>query len=1066
MSRTQPPTTVPTASPDLARSASRRSPLACVVAIALALGLPLSLTMPSRAANATDRAEAIYASLGQGVAGGVRVHEYRLPNGLSVFISPTPGSGRVRAEVAFRAGARFDPADATGLSHYLEHMLFKGTTALGTTDWDAERPLYEQTRRLYDRMNADPDAAARAEVRGEINDLTVRAAAFAAPNEIAGLLEAWGGRSVGAHTAHDEVVFYAGLPANRLGHWATLEAERFARPVFRLFQPELDIVYQEHNRQRENASAALFQGVVAALWPEHPYGTQTVLGRVEHLRNPTFSRMITFFERHYVPSNAAIIVVGDVAPDAAAATIAQAFADWPAAPAPPEPKGKVVVFDATQRVEIPFPADPVVLMAYHTVAADHPDALALRAVDLLLDSGGRGLVPDGLVQREAIRGGGAYTRQFARAGAQFLFGVPHPDQSLWEVEAALASAVERLRTGAFSDEQLERAVLAYRVDRDRALERGDDRAEALRDAFVLGLNWRDYLDIGAALAAVTRDDVVRVAKRYLDRPAVVGRRVDAPLPGSPVAPPQLDPIPLREGVHSARYRALLGLPAEPIQPRPVRPNADLTVQGWAGGTLAHRAMPRSGVFELRLRTPLGTDHDPRLLAAVRAVTHLSLDAQHDTSAIAPGGADMAVDTEADAAPPTARRRTLGDLFDDRLIRFDAAAGADYTEFELSGPQAAMPEAVNALYRALGGGTLWEDTLGQLIAAGLRSRSRATDNPTLLLRALAAFHRYGSDSPYLSVMTNDALRSLTSGDIVDALGLTVLFDTEAAYSGPASAAEVASMLDAARLLAGPAVPSIGPPAAPPLPQREPVTLAAHRDAQAAAPETAASETAAPAAVPTTVFALQHAEASQARAIIEWIGPRQARPFDPRAELLEAYLVEGMASPLFQQVREKRALAYTVHGEVESPDRPGGPMVLRVSLAASPDRLGEAIAAAIDAMRAPAWSEDRFQTVRRATLDELASGSPTPRGEPSYLLASQRWHQPDDPRAAACRDIANLSLDDLKAFHAQIFSDSPADATIVATPPRISVVGDLPAIGVAELEALGRLSRVNADTILTR
>jgi predicted Zn-dependent peptidase len=212
---------------------------------------------------------------------------------------------RFYAEIAVRAGSKHDPSDATGLAHYLEHLLFKGTSELGTLDYEAEKPFLEKITALYEEHFNERDEARRAEIYSEINATAQKAAMFAIPNEFDKLYNAMGASGLNAHTSNEETVYKVNLPSNRLDQWASIESARFRDPVFRIFHTELETVYEEKNRSLDNRGFLLYSAVSEQLFKNHPYGQQPTIGTVEHLKNPSLVYIQKYFDTYYVPNNMA-----------------------------------------------------------------------------------------------------------------------------------------------------------------------------------------------------------------------------------------------------------------------------------------------------------------------------------------------------------------------------------------------------------------------------------------------------------------------------------------------------------------------------------------------------------------------------------------------------------------------------------------------------------------------------------------------------------------------------------------------------------------------------------------
>ena len=212
---------------------------------------------------------------------------FQLDNGLTVYLTENHETPRFYAEIAVRAGSKHDPADHTGLAHYLEHLLFKGNQNMGTTDYAKEKLFLDRITELYEQHSKETDPEKRAAIYAEINKAALRAADYSIPNEIDKLFNAMGGTAVNAHTWHEETVYKVNLPANRMEQWAAIESQRYVDPVFRLFHTELETVYEEKNRSMDNKDRIASYAMMKAMYKKHPYGQQHTIGTVEHLKNPS-----------------------------------------------------------------------------------------------------------------------------------------------------------------------------------------------------------------------------------------------------------------------------------------------------------------------------------------------------------------------------------------------------------------------------------------------------------------------------------------------------------------------------------------------------------------------------------------------------------------------------------------------------------------------------------------------------------------------------------------------------------------------------------------------------------
>ncbi|MEM7040294.1 MAG: insulinase family protein, partial [Bacteroidota bacterium] len=234
-----------------------------------------------------------------------------LDNGFEVYLIEDEHAPMIFGAVAVKAGGKYDPKDATGMGHYLEHMLFKGTTTLGTTDYTKEKVYLDKIDALYEDLGKTTEPEKRKAIQKKINEEAVAAAEYAIPNELDRLLASIGSKGVNAFTTAEMIVYHNSFPSNQVEKWLDIYAHRFQNPVFRLFQSELETVYEEKNRAMDDFTRPLFERFQKSLFKNHPYGQQSVLGETDHLKNPSLMKMYAYFNKYYVANNMALVLSGD-----------------------------------------------------------------------------------------------------------------------------------------------------------------------------------------------------------------------------------------------------------------------------------------------------------------------------------------------------------------------------------------------------------------------------------------------------------------------------------------------------------------------------------------------------------------------------------------------------------------------------------------------------------------------------------------------------------------------------------------------------------------------------------
>ena len=312
-----------------------------------------------------------------------------------------------------QAGGAQDDPKATGMAHYLEHMLAnKGTRKLGTKDFEAEKPLLDEIRATYDALFDTTDPAEREALYARIDELGQQANEFTIANELKQAFGVLGGRGFNAFTSRDQTAYVVDIPSNKLEPWAVLEGDRFTSPVFRSFQTEVETVYEEKNRAMDNAQRQMYDAMSAALFKDHPYG-RSVLGTIEHLKNPSISRMEAFYDKWYVPGNMAVVLAGDFDSDEALQLIETHLGSLEPQEVPDERPPAVEPLVGEVAITVQHNADEELQLAWQTVARNHPDAAALTLADMLLDNSSSGILDRNLNNTEKVRSSGSSLRRDA-----------------------------------------------------------------------------------------------------------------------------------------------------------------------------------------------------------------------------------------------------------------------------------------------------------------------------------------------------------------------------------------------------------------------------------------------------------------------------------------------------------------------------------------------------------------------------------------------------------------------------------------------------------------------------
>jgi predicted Zn-dependent peptidase len=701
----------------------------------------------------------------QPVAGDTaKVTIHRLSNGMTVYLSPDVQTPSVVAHIAVRAGSRNDPRLSTGLAHYLEHMLFKGTSQLGTLDYAKEKPHLDKIASLYADLRKP--GAARDKILKEIDQETQATAELAVPNELDQMYARIGITGLNAFTGSDMTVYVTEVPKNRLVQWATVEASRYADPVFRLFWPELEAVYEEKNRSLDSPPRRVNEAFMRALFPQHGYGWSSTLGEVEHLKYPAYGDMVAFFNRYYTPQNMAILLAGDV-DESILPVLEKAFGGFKRPAGNAMDEGVLTPQKGRSVVTVKVPSNEGVKLGWPLVSATHPDRLALQVMDLLLLDGRQGILSRELLLTQKVANA-ASNPTFMREGGYFdLWADALDGQKPEELEAMLWGLVGKLQRGEFTDTDLATAILTFEMNTQLQLESNDGRMGLMEEAFINGEDWNDTVSRVDRMRKITRADVMRVAKQYLTKDVVVLQKVKGTEAPPKITKPGITPVKLDPTRRSAFAKSILDMPVAPIEPVAIKAGTDYQRTKLATGPLISVKNTRNGLFSIRYEFDLGRIDDKLVCLAI------------DTMKVSGAGTQTAEQVQ----------RKLHELG----LTIDTSCGRDESAIMISGIDR-NADAGMALLREWVASPSFDDAiLKATVTAALTARANAMANPQAIVGASGSFARWGDKSDMLVVPSNKDIQAATPAQLKKSLTAFLHLKHRSAYFGPRDSKDLAALV---------------------------------------------------------------------------------------------------------------------------------------------------------------------------------------------------------------------------------------------------------------------------------
>lgn len=454
-----------------------------------------------------------------------RVLEHKLKNGMKLLLVERHNSPTIAAWIRFKVGSVDEGSDERGIAHLLEHMLFKGTKTIGTSDYRKEKPLLdqiEQTARALmaeklKRDKADPKKVA--ELVSRLARLEAEAGKYSARNEFSEIYAKNGGVSLNAFTAKDSTAYMVSLPANKLELWAAMESDRMRNAVLREFYTERNVVMEERRRSYEtNPGGKLWEAFLAAAFVAHPYG-QPIIGWMSDIENLFRTKAESFFHRYYAPVNAVAAIVGDIDPQKTIALVEKYFGDLPpGVPVPP-----VAVEEPRQpgerRVEVVEDAEPQILIGFHKPTLPHKDDYAFDVIAMLLADGATSRLYRNLVlERQLATDVSAFSAPGSRYPNLFVIGAtPRAPHTVKEVEEAVYGELERLKREPVSARELQQVLNKLEADEIHAMGSNNGLAGRLTEFEATAGTWRYLVEHRSKVAALTPADIAEAAGKWLTK---------------------------------------------------------------------------------------------------------------------------------------------------------------------------------------------------------------------------------------------------------------------------------------------------------------------------------------------------------------------------------------------------------------------------------------------------------------------------------------------------------------------------------------------------------------------
>ncbi len=927
---------------------------------------------------------------------------YTLDNGLKVYLSDYKNEPRIQTFITVRAGSKNDPHETTGLAHYFEHMMFKGTDHIGTLDWKAEEPLVNRIDSLFEVYRFTKDSFARKQLYHIIDSLSLVASGYAVPNEYFKLASLIGAKGTNAYTSLDRTSYINDIPANRLEQWLKIESDRFTHPVLRLFHTELETIYEEKNMNLTNDARKSYTALLEGLFQKHTYGTQTTLGESEHLKNPSLKNIRKFFSDYYVPNNMAICISGDLNPDKTIRLIDHYFGSFK--------PGKVPEFTFIQEdsifqpvvKEVYGPDAENITIGFRFNGANSTDVDMVTFIDMLLSNSSAGLIDLNLVKKQQVLEAYSYPMFLKDYSALMLTGKPKSGQTLDEVKNLLLSQLELIKTGNFPNNLLTAIINNMKLDRIRSYENNSSRASTMTDAFILDKSWSSVVKDLERMSHITKQNIIDFVKKGFNNNnyVVVYKRTGKDDKISAINKPPITPIKINRDQKSDFLSSIEKEGVSDIKPVFINYSKDIkTLKLKNNIPVYYKENNENEIFSLYYIFDFGTNHDKKIGIATDYLQYLG------------------------TSKYTAEE--IEKKFYELACSFNVSNSTDQVYVSLSGLAENFKPALELFEHLLAEARPDSSALKNLVEDILKKRMDAKKNPRAIFSALVSYGVYGNISPFTNRLTETELRSLNPGELINKIKELTSYEHHTLFYGNHRTENLVELLNHYHQI--------------PI-QRKKIP------AEYNFTEKNIFE--------NNIYIVDF-DMKQSNIVLMSKGINEFNPeLDPVINLYNRYFGNGMGSLVFQDIREARSLAYSANSNYQSPARKEKSYYNISFIGTQHDKIINAIDAFKSLLNDMPESEKSFKNARSGIIQSL----PTERITKTSVLFSyenaKKLGVDYDLRRTIYEKTPALTLQNIKDFQNKYIKDKPLT---------ILILGDKTKMDVKALDKYGKITYLKMEDI---
>jgi predicted Zn-dependent peptidase len=932
----------------------------------------------------------------------LKVRIYTLANGLKVYLSQYKDKPRIQTQIVVKAGGRNDPANNTGLAHYLEHIMFKGTPDFGTLDWYKESVLLDSIERMFSHYGTLKDSIERVKYYKLIDKVSNEASRLAIPNEYDKMVSELGAQGTNAYTSEDRTVYINDIPANQLESWLQIESNRFRTIVPRLFHTELEAVYEEKNRSLDNDYWKSYEALMKGIFAKHPYGTQTVIGTIEHLKNPSITEIKSYFNTYYRPNNVAICLSGDIDYDKTIALIDQHFSNW-------QPNDQLPAWNPIEEAPITTPVVKEVYgpdaewinLGFRFKGRGSDDFKLLTLTDMILANSQAGLIDLNLKQQQKVLEASSYVDHMNDYSIHTFSGRPREGQSLDDVKNLLLEQIELVKKGQFEDWLVEAAINDLKKQKLQSSEENWSRSADLVLAFTNDVPWNKFVSEIDDLRRFTKEDIMKFAsEHYNNNYVVVYKRTGTDANSRKVTKPEITKVTLNKENKSPFHETVLKNKVDKLQPVFLDYNKDIQkLKMNKGIEVLYTPNTENDLFYLYYLSDAGTNNDPKLPVAVEYLQYI-------------GTNDIAAED-------------VKKEFYKIGCSFNVFAADDQTYVYLSGLNENIEKALALFEKLLANPKPDDEALKKMVDGMFKQREDIKkDKWAIMFQGLVNFGLYGPSSPFTNVLSNKELREVKAEELTQIISDFSKTEHRVLYYGPQTVDGIVKLLNQYHQL---------PEKLKPVPPEKEYKM---QD------------------VTTSSVYWANYDMVQEEIIFLSKGDLYDKERLPISRMFNEYFGGSMSSPVFQELREAQGLAYSAFAFYGTPIKPTDNDFFYAYVGTQADKQAEAMDAMKKLLSDFPKSENGFEVAKNSILNQIESERITKRGILFNYETARKRGVDYDLRKDIYEKTQQFTLDDVAKFQ---------ESYIKGRNFNIVLIGSKDKINFKALQPYGKIRELTLDEI---